>query len=323
MYRMARWYPIDCISNIGFIASKILVLQKCLRIVRTGLDKCPGAPSDRLLSVVVVLLCVSVSVCFALSFLAFTDVQEQSNLVDEYRKNSQSNKTIPTLKGITSYWSSATVMFVLATLSSLLYIRHTTFHLYRYLNTLTLKEDTTERRLSDDDEQNDTAELSAFGRIKRFAMNLPIQKTVKTLSGNLRRLQLSVALIALSLLLKAVLYSVLAAGYNSDPDVLPSSNSDEPSYVDRHLCVFEYSTDQRIRGRTIFGSPLVFPLFTLCCDPLLTMYAPLPSPPIIYRTDEIKSPTSLKQKTQTNVYFYIICSYSKSQPHLRVSAVRG
>jgi len=104
-------------------------------------------------------------------------------------------------------------MFALATLSSLLYVWHTTFHLSRYLKSL--QKDTKERRLSEDEEPTDTAALSAFGRIKNFAMTSPIQKTVKTLSGNLRRLQLSVALIALSFLCKALLYVTLAVGYIS------------------------------------------------------------------------------------------------------------
>jgi len=67
---LATWHPMDSISNIGFIASKILVLQKCLRIVQMGLDKSPKAPSDRLLSVVVGLLCGSVLVCFAFAIVA-------------------------------------------------------------------------------------------------------------------------------------------------------------------------------------------------------------------------------------------------------------
>jgi hypothetical protein len=37
---------------------------------------------------------------------------------------------------ISSHFSSAAVMFALATLSSLLYVWHTTFHLSRYLKSL-------------------------------------------------------------------------------------------------------------------------------------------------------------------------------------------
>ena len=195
----------DSISNIGFIASKILVLQKCLRIAKRGFDKSPDAPNDRLLSVVVGLLCVSVSVCFAFGLYAYHGTQILGGEIGQIRENPQSSRALSIYPVVlAAHFSSTAVMFALATLSSLLYVWHTTFHLSRYLKSL--QKDTKERRLSEDEEPTDTAALSAFGRIKNFAS----QKTLKTLSGNLRRLQLSVALIALSFLCKALLYVLLA-----------------------------------------------------------------------------------------------------------------
>jgi hypothetical protein len=39
-----------------------------------------------------------------------------------------------------------------------------------------------------------------------------------------------------------------------------------------------FSSEFRIAGRTVWGSPLVIPLFTLFCDVFLTMYAALSFP---------------------------------------------
>ena len=214
------WYPFDSISNIGFIATKILVLQKCLRIVQKGLDKSPEAPSDRLLSVVVGLLCVSFLACFVLAILASNTLQAQSDMISQLRQNSQlTPKPANFPQSNSAFFSSIAVMYALATLSSLLYVWHTTFHLSRYLKSL--QKDTKDRQLSENDEPTDTAALSALGRIKNFAIASPIHKTVKTLSGNLRRLQLSVALVALSFFCKAFLYITLAVGYHTYPGTQP------------------------------------------------------------------------------------------------------
>jgi hypothetical protein len=169
-------------------------------------------------------------------------------------------------------------MFALATLSSLLYVWHTTFHLSRYMKSL--QKDTKERRLSEDEEPTDTTALSAFARIKNFASKMsPIQQTVKTLRGNLRRLQLSVALIALSFLFKVFLYVTLAVGYISrDPTPPHNTTMTNPPYIDRFLCFPSYSNELRIVSRTVAGSPLVIPLFTLFCDVFSTMYTALSFP---------------------------------------------
>jgi Na+/proline symporter len=234
---ISEYFPMDAVSNIGFIASKILVLQKCLRIVQMGLDKSPEAPSDRLLSVVVGLLCVSFLGCFAFAIVARVIDQQQSDVIGQLRNNAQSKPTFPDFPvALSGFFSSAAVMFALATLSSLLYVWHTTFHLSRYLKSL--QKDTKERRLSEDEEPTDTTALSAFARIKNFASKMsPIQQTVKTLRGNLRRLQLSVALIALSFLFKVFLYVTLAVGYISrDPAPPHNTTMTNPPYIDRHLC---------------------------------------------------------------------------------------
>jgi hypothetical protein len=120
---LAVWFPMESVSNIGFIASKILVLQKCLRIVQMGLDKSPEAPSDRLLSVVVGLLCVSFLGCFAFAIVARVIVEGNSAVIGQLRKNPQSNPTLPNFPlALSGFFSSAAVMFALATLSSLLYV---------------------------------------------------------------------------------------------------------------------------------------------------------------------------------------------------------
>ena len=121
---------------------------------------------------------------------------------------------------------------------------------------------------------------------------------MKTLSGNLRRLQLSVALIALSFLCKALLYVTLTVGYSAgDPPY--NSTITYPSYIDRHLCFPSYSNELRIVARTVWSSPLVIPLFTLFCDPFLTMYAALSFPThhhphrLNQSTNQLKSHTPL------------------------------
>ena len=310
----------DAVSNIGFIASKILVLQKCLRIVQMGLDKSPEAPSDRLLSVVVGLLCVSFLGCFAFAIAARVTEYEQSTVIGQLIGNPNSSVTLRFPIALSGYFSSAAVMFALATLSSLLYVWHTTFHLSRYLKSL--QKDTKERRLSEDEEPTDTAALSAFARIKNFASKMsPIQQTVKTLRGNLRRLQLSVALIALSFLCKAFLYVTLAVGYISrDPPY--SSTITNPLYIDRHLCFPSYSNELRIVSRTVLASPLVVPLFTLFCDVFLTMYA-AHSFPTHHHPNRLNQCTNQLKPHITAVYFDFIYAHSRSQPRLRRTEMRS
>jgi hypothetical protein len=98
-------------------------------------------------------------------------------------------------------------------------------------------------------------------------MRSPVQKTVKNLNSNLRRLQLSVALIALSFIFRALLYVLLAFYFVSTSITSVPTGS---VTVEDVFCVSPYST-----GRAMFGSPLVIPLVTLFCDPLMMMYAAL------------------------------------------------
>jgi hypothetical protein len=51
-----------------------------------------------------------------------------------------------------------------------------------------------------------------------------------------------------------------------------------PPYIDRHLCFTDFSDELRIVSRTVWGSPVVIPLFTLFCDVFSTMYAALSFP---------------------------------------------
>jgi ABC-type multidrug transport system fused ATPase/permease subunit len=301
----------DSISNIGFIWSKILVLQKCLRIVQMGLDKSPEAPSDRLLSVVVGLLFVSVLACFAFAIVAQDIEMKQSRVIGQLRESPQSTpKPADFPFPLSAYFSTAAVMFALATLSSLLYVWHTTFHLSRYLKSL--QKDIKVRRLSEDEEPTDTAALSAFGRIKNFAMMSPIQKTVKTLSGNLRRLQLSVALIALSFLCKALLYVTLAFLFGlpmNTPDF--PTNSTAQFVLDNDWCFLPFSSEFRIAGRTYWASPLFIPLFTLFCDIFLTMYAALSFPTHYHPHRLNQSTNQLKPHSYRCAFLFHSCAFQK------------
>jgi hypothetical protein len=85
-----------------------------------------------------------------------------------------------------------------------------------------------------------------------------IQKTVKALSGNLRRLQLSVALIALSFLCKAFLYVTLAFlfGLPIKTPVLPT-DSTAPFVLDCDWCFFRISRANFALLAELFGGRLL------------------------------------------------------------------
>jgi ABC-type multidrug transport system fused ATPase/permease subunit len=264
IYQLSMWYPLDSLANIGFIASKIMVLRKCLRNVQFGLSKSSDAPNDRMLSFVIAVLCALGLSSFAYSCAVYVNVSKLSEIIGKLQTNETSTEeNTLNYATVTGYFGCAVATFVVATLSSLLYIWHTTFHLNRYLRTLQV--DPRKLQLFHETESIDSAGNSVFSRIKRFAMKSPVQKTVKNLNGNLRRLQLSVALIALSFIFRALLYVLLAFWFVSTSTISVSKVSVTIKYA---FCVAPYST-----GRAIFGSPLVIPLVTLFCDPLMMMYA--------------------------------------------------
>jgi hypothetical protein len=267
IYQLSMWYPLDSLANIGFIASKIMVLRKCLRNVQFGLSKSPDAPNDRMLSFVIAVLCALGLSSFAYSCAVYVNVSKLSEIIGKLQTNETSTEeNTLNYATVTGYFGCAAATFVVATLSSLLYIWHTTFHLNRYLRTLQV-DVASKLRGSNQTDNTDAVRSSTFSRIKRFAMRSPVQKTVKNLNSNLRRLQLSVALIALSFIFRALLYVLLAFYFVSTSITSAPTGS---VTVEDVFCVSPYST-----GRAMFGSPLVIPLVTLFCDPLMMMYAAL------------------------------------------------
>jgi hypothetical protein len=260
---MAAYVGLDPFSNVGFISSKIMLLQNCLHTVQLGLDKTPEAPSIRTLSVVVSFL--------GLSALGWTIVGLYSSV--NLRPESSENQNSENLFYV---FVMAATTLIFATFSSFLYIWHITFHLRRYLKTVGQED-----QANQDDENyghpEAESELSAFGRIKKFAKNSLMNKFVKNLSGKLRRLQMSVAFISLSFLIKAVLYLFFSVKFHGSkikkPPQVPDCSCPDSgiSYYTLRLCDETVYSAELIFGRMLLGSPFLIPLITLFCDPMLIL----------------------------------------------------
>jgi hypothetical protein len=273
-----RFFSTDAIANFSFIVSKIMILQNCLRTARLGhiSSAANEGPSVRILFVAIFLLCAS-----CISWLLITFVHQSSG--DAYVTELQSNKD-PTLDEFRirlqlryAIFSSGACSFVIATLSAFLYIRHTEFHLKLYLQPPEACSPTT------DDKRHTQRDAHTIKHAVAGNMN-------KVISGNFRRLQVATALIACSFLIKTVLYVMLAVGIGSGiqesaPAVTAGCAAIDFSAFQHfnvlNFCDENYSQRSFITARTIFGSPLVFPLISMFADPLMMMCVITGSPFLI------------------------------------------
>ena len=73
---LAAFVALDPVSSIGFIASKIMMLQSSLRTVQSGLDKAPGGPSSRILLFVDCILIICCIVWFIMTMIAVNTMVE-------------------------------------------------------------------------------------------------------------------------------------------------------------------------------------------------------------------------------------------------------
>jgi hypothetical protein len=271
-----RFFSTDAIANFSFIVSKTMILQNCLRTARIGhiFSAANEGPSVRILFAAIFLLCAS-----CISWLVITFVHQSSG--DAYVTELQSNKA-STLEEFRlrlqlryAIFSSGACSFVIATLSAFLFIRHTEFHLKLYLQPLDACSPTT------DDKRHTQRDAHTIQRVS-VAGNMS-----KVISGNFRRLQVATALIACSFLIKTVLYVMLAVGIGSEiQESAPEGCAALDYSAFQHFnvlnfCDENYSRKSFITARTMFGSPLVFPLISLFADPLMIMCVVTVSPFLI------------------------------------------
>lgn len=261
---LAAFLALDAVSNISFIASKMLALENVLRTVQIGLDRSPQAPSVRVLYFTVAFLCLC---CLFYIIAAGHAANEQ---LEDFSKNTW----------IVINFTTAFVTFIFAMLSAALFIRHTTFHLNRYLNSLQ-----NDLPGAVDAHESGNVELTTFGRLKMFARNSPMGAFVKNLSGSLRRLQWSVTLILVSFVFRACMYACLfsLASIGLQPPPTNSSYLDLSDVPVDSVCDNVKVKPEMIIFRSFLGSPLLIPLITLGADPLLMLCASrctaFPAPP--------------------------------------------
>ena len=249
------------------------MLQNSLRTVQLGQDKSADAPSVRLLSLVVGFCAVSAIIWVVVAIFC----ADKFNNVAQLLK--QNDQAITESGDFFNYFFGlfiiAATSLTFASLSTFLYIKHIGFHLKRYLVSLEKNNKIT----ADDENSNFRGRLSKFNPFTKFA---------KSISGNLRRLQLSVALIALSFVFKVTVYILLAFGFGdtnynngtscpedpSSPYVslsspnLPQQIANSTNYF---LCDGRFVSKSLIRARSLLGSPLVIPILVLMTDPFMIM----------------------------------------------------
>ena len=253
--------------------------------MQLGQDKSADAPSVRLLSLVVGFCAVSAIIWVVVAIFCadkFNSVAKLLQLNQEAIKNGkvlQQNQEATETGNFFNYFFGlfiiAATSLTFASLSTFLYIKHIGFHLKRYLVSLEKNNKIT----ADDENSNFRGRLSKFNPFTKFA---------KSISGNLRRLQLSVALIALSFVFKVTVYILLAFGFGdtnynngtscpedpSSPYVslsspnLPQQIANSTNYF---LCDGRYVSKSLIRARSLLGSPLVIPILVLMTDPFMIM----------------------------------------------------
>lgn len=246
---LRAFFALDAVSNISFITSKILILKNILRTVQIGLEKSPQAPNVRLLSITVTFLWILCLFFVCAAIIACAN-REDYNI------------------WYVVQFASAFSTFIFAMISTMLYIKHTSFHLNRYLNSLK-----SESPRDDDVQESGDVYMSTFDRIKMLAMNSPTGKIVKTLSGSLRRLQFAVLLILLSFSLRAVLYVLLFNYFLRSLNVESDHRISAFDFKDRCNSTL-WGGQEVIVGRSVLGSPLLIPVITMFADPILMMCIP-------------------------------------------------
>ena len=260
----------DVAATLSFVVLKMTILRNCLAKVQLGVEPdklfsdSHNRPRARVLHTAVVLLGLSCLSWIILASLHHVSGQEYDallpslyfcNILRRYARDLQGDalsldSQAQRLQLRFALYLNAAFSLLLANLCAFLYLVHTRHHLNNYLATLHREESV------------DAEDASATGHISR----------------NMRRLRLAVYLIASSFVVKAVVYTVLAAGYSSayaaadgkcPSAVALASNATE--YRLRYLCDGDYNQWGATLARSMLGSPLLLPLVALFCDPLLMM----------------------------------------------------
>jgi hypothetical protein len=242
--------PFDALANIALITSKIIVLQKCLHIVRIGSSKVSAGPSVPILTASVWLT--------AASFICWFVTVVVSSLLSRDPKLGKKTEIL----NLSLVFFFGALSFVVAMFCAFIHNYHTNFHLKLYLASLKARDS----QFNHDDEQDAEdvkSKKSKFNQMHRF---------MKSLSGNLRRLQIAVVLILCSFVVKATLYLTLTINFSFASSLQSAPCQAEASYVNiTSFCDRNYQPQNVISASTILGSPLVFPLISLFSDPLLMM----------------------------------------------------
>ena len=278
---LSAFIVMDAFSNVGFIVSKLTVLSTSLLTVQLGLDKSPDAPSVHILTFVVRLSAAS-DLCWIVA--AIVGAGQLNRVAAEFQKVESAAQAAEYdnlidlfLKIFHVLFIIAAMSLIIATLSTFLYIRHIAFHLKRYLVSLEKSNAFTA------DDENASTHRAVTGHLSKLN---PFTKFSKSVSGNLRRLQLSVALIAISFLFKVTVYILLAIGFGSnDSNVVTcpypegssakvvdlSISTNAASSTNFFLCDGRYVPKYLIQARSLLGSPIVIPILVLMTDPFMIM----------------------------------------------------
>lgn len=241
----------DSIAAVSFVFFKVCILQNCLRRVQIGLGD--DVRKGRALSVLYTV--VALLGCCCLSWIVIASVHHVAGqaYVDELQSDTLSlgNQSQRTALRFALYTTAALTMS-LATLSALLYLFQTRHLLKGYLASLRARS------------------------LDRISVDAEDQSVTQAIVRNMRRLRLAVYLTSASFIGKTVIYIVLAAGYASStaatqpncPNIheLVSNTS---KYLSAYLCDGNYNQRGLVLSRSMLGSPTLFPLTALFCDPFL------------------------------------------------------
>jgi len=307
---LSAFIVMDAFSNVGFIVSKLTVLSTSLLTVQLGLDKSPDAPSVHILTFIVRLSAAS-DLCWIVA--AIVGAGQLNRVAAEFQKVESAalaaaeydNLIDLFLKIFHVLFIIAAMSLIIATLSTFLYIRHIAFHLKRYLVSLEKSNAFTA------DDENVSAHRPVSGHLSKLN---PFTKFSKSVSGNLRRLQLSVALIAISFLFKVTVYILLAIGFGSnDSNVVtcPYPEGSSVTFVDLStsanvvnstnffLCDGRYVPKYLIQARSLLGSPIVIPILVLMTDPFMIMCVYTTTTTIAATTTSTTTSTTTTTSTST------------------------
>ncbi len=286
----------DAVANIFFIISKIMILQNCLHTAQLGCYhlKAREGPSIRLLLATAMLLGVSCVCWFVIVVVhAVYGMSYASDLLRNETAPIQED-TVKERRVLRLYlYMFGALSLSIASLCAFLYIRHTKFHLRRYLLPHT--------------PTPPAAKASALS--DSWVMKRGMGQVIR---GNFRRLQVSTALIAFSVVVKAVPYLLLSisSAWQNDTRYCDGGALEAPDYSNRsnfflqQYCDYDYQFPVSVFARTVLGSPLVYPLIALFMDPLMMMCVNLKT--IHNRNRHLVSPANTFTTDASNSIFSIV-----------------